>query len=69
MRKTLTFGVMHIGVAFLVIWLMTGDWRIGGITALIEPLINTFAYHLHERIWQKHGSPRAPVASASAPAR
>ena len=51
MQKTLSFGVMHISVAFLVIWAMTGDWRIGGVTAVIEPLINTLAYHVHEKIW------------------
>lgn len=64
MHKTLSFGVMHISVAFLVIWAMTGDWRIGGATALIEPLINTLAYHLHERCWQKKGGPQAFVPQA-----
>lgn len=68
MRKTVSFGLMHITVAFLVIWALTGDWRIGGVTALIEPVINTFAYHVHERVWQRKGAPRAPEVSASMPA-
>lgn len=55
MRKTISFGIMHISVAFLVIWAMTGDWRIGGVTALVEPLINTLAYHFHEKVWKKRG--------------
>ena len=55
MGKTISFGIMHISVAFLVIWAMTGDWRIGGVTALVEPAINTLAYHFHEKIWKKNG--------------
>jgi uncharacterized membrane protein len=39
MAKTISFGAMHISVAFLVVWAMTGDWRIGGLTALVEPCV------------------------------
>jgi uncharacterized membrane protein len=53
MTKTMTFGIMHISVAFLVVWAMTGDWRIGGATALVEPCINTVAYHFHEKVWKR----------------
>ncbi|MBZ2189460.1 MAG: DUF2061 domain-containing protein [Alcanivorax sp.] len=51
MIKTASFGVMHIVVAFLVVWAMTGDWMIGGAVALVEPLVNTVAYHFHEKVW------------------
>ncbi|BAP13355.1 MAG: hypothetical protein AOY29_06900 [Alcanivorax borkumensis] len=65
MTKTISFGVMHISVAFLVVWAMTGDWRIGGLTALVEPCVNTVAYHFHEKIWKtnKKADP-APVSGA-----
>ena len=53
MVKTVSFGVMHISVAFFVVWAMTGDWRIGGATALVEPCVNTVAYHFHEKIWKR----------------
>ncbi|WP_111657449.1 DUF2061 domain-containing protein [Isoalcanivorax indicus] len=51
MIKTASFGVMHVTVAFLVVWAMTGDWMIGGAVALVEPLVNTVAYHFHEKVW------------------
>lgn len=51
MIKTASFGVMHIIVAFLVVWAMTGDWMIGGAVALVEPMVNTVAYHFHEKVW------------------
>lgn len=53
MVKTISFGAMHISVAFLVVWAMTGDWRIGGATALVEPCVNTVAYHFHEKVWKR----------------
>jgi len=53
MGKTFSFGIMHISVAFLVVWAMTGDWRIGGATALVEPCVNTVAYHFHEKVWKR----------------
>ncbi|MCG8394025.1 MAG: DUF2061 domain-containing protein [Pseudomonadales bacterium] len=59
MIKTLSFGAMHISVAFLVVWAMTGDWMIGGITALVEPCVNTVAYHFHEKFWKRQGQGEA----------
>mgnify|MGYP005749130227 CR=1 FL=1 len=53
MRKTVSFGIMHMGVAFAVVWLMTGDVVVGGAVALVEPMVNTLAYHVHERIWSR----------------
>lgn len=53
MNKTLSFGVMHISVAFAVVWVMTGDVMVGGAVALVEPVINTIAYHFHERLWSR----------------
>lgn len=41
MAKTLTFAVLHFGVAFGITYLLTGSIVIGGAVALIEPAINT----------------------------
>lgn len=53
MSKTLSFAVMHVAVAFAVVWLMTGNVLVGGAVAMVEPLVNTVAYHFHERIWSR----------------
>ena len=53
MIKTISFAAVHFSVAFAVVWMMTGDWRIGGLTALVEPCINTVAYHFHEKVWKR----------------
>ncbi|MFY0666223.1 MAG: DUF2061 domain-containing protein [Natronospirillum sp.] len=55
MIKTLSFGLIHMSVAFLVTWALTGSMAIGGAVALIEPAINTVAYFFHEKAWENFG--------------
>ncbi|AKH20575.1 DUF2061 domain-containing protein [Sedimenticola thiotaurini] len=52
MTKTITFAAVHFSVAFSVAYLMTGSALLGGAIALIEPAINTVAYHFHELFWE-----------------
>ncbi|TLU61013.1 DUF2061 domain-containing protein [Thalassotalea litorea] len=51
MNKTFSFAITHFSVAFLVTYLLTGDLLLGSLVAIVEPLVNTFAYHIHEKIW------------------
>ncbi len=37
MIKSLTFTLMHFTIAFTVAYLLTGDWAVGGLIALVEP--------------------------------
>ena len=49
--KTVSFAVIHFSVAFMVTYALTGDAFLGGLMAIIEPTINSFAYFFHERAW------------------
>ncbi len=51
--KTISFGAMHISIAFTIVYLMTGDFMVGGAVALVEPLCNSVAYFFHERLWDR----------------
>ena len=53
MTKTLSFAAVHFTVAFTVAYLMTGSVLVGGAIALVEPAINTVAYHIHEQVWTR----------------
>ena len=70
MKKTVSFAVVHFTVAFSVAYLLTGSVVIGGAVALIEPMINTIAYHFHEKIWARFGQVERtapnPLSHASA---
>lgn len=68
MIKTLTFALVHIIVAFTVVYAMTGNALAGGLVALIEPACNTLAYHFHEKVWdfirQRHQAVSEPAVYA-----
>jgi uncharacterized membrane protein len=51
MIKTMSFAAVHFTVAFSVAYLMTGSVLVGGAIALVEPAVNTVAYHFHELVW------------------
>ena len=59
MAKTFSFACIHFTVAFTVGYLMTGSIAVGGALAVVEPLCNTVAYHLHERAWAAYGRRKA----------
>jgi len=51
--KTATFALVHMTVAFTVVYLMTGSLVLGGAVALVEPACNTLAYFFHEIFWER----------------
>ena len=51
MKKTISFAMVHMGVAFSIGFIMTGDFWVGSALALVEPLCNTVAYYFHEKLW------------------
>lgn len=63
--KTLTFGLMHVTIAFLVVWALTGSPAISGAVALIEPLVNTLGYAVHERLWARRQITQWPMNSST----
>lgn len=64
MIKTLSFALVHVTVAFTVVYLMTGNMLAGGLVALVEPACNTLAYHFHERVWSAIRQRRQSVNDA-----
>ncbi|MDM0019202.1 DUF2061 domain-containing protein [Variovorax saccharolyticus] len=53
LKKTISFAALHFSVAFAVTYLLTGDWRVSGAVALIEPCVNTVAFFFHELFWTR----------------
>lgn len=62
--KTLTYATMHLTVAVAVAWVLTRDWRIALAVGLVEPLVQTVAFTLHERAWAKADARRGALAAA-----
>jgi uncharacterized membrane protein len=62
MAKTISFGAVHMSVAFGVGYAMTGSAAVGGALALVEPAINTVAYYFHEKVWSRMQARRPRAA-------
>jgi uncharacterized membrane protein len=51
--KTLSYAVMHMTVAIIVAYALTGSWAVALAIGLIEPAVQTVAFFFHERAWHK----------------
>jgi len=54
-KKTLSYSLMHLTVAISVAFALTRDWRAALAIGLIEPLFQTVAFAVHERVWERIG--------------
>jgi len=66
MTKTLSFALVHFTIAFSVGYAFTGSVLAGGAVAVIEPALNTVAFFLHEKFWQRMSARRLTGATALA---
>ena len=53
LAKTITYCLMHFTVAIAVAYLLTGSWAIAFSIGIVEPLVQTCFFNLHERGWNK----------------
>ena len=51
--KTLSYGVTHIGVAITVAYALTGNLAVAIGIGLIEPIVQTAVYAVHEKAWER----------------
>lgn len=51
--KTFTYGVMHLTVAVVVAYALTRNWHVALAVGIVEPLVQTFAFALHEKLWAR----------------
>lgn len=53
LKKTATYYVMHITVAALVGYAVTGNLWMALTLSLIEPTVQAFAFFFHEKAWER----------------
>ena len=64
MTKSLSCAVVHFSVAFGVGFVLTGSILVGSALALVEPAVNTVAFHFHEKVWKRIEARRARAAAS-----
>jgi len=58
--------LMHMGIAFTVIYFATGSLAIGGLAAILEPVCNVLLLPVHDRFWDNLEHHLAGRTSAAA---
>ncbi len=51
--KTTSQIGMHMGVAFGLMYALTGSVTYGGVAAILEPVCNVLLLPLHDKLWEK----------------
>jgi uncharacterized membrane protein len=66
--KTVTYGVMHFAVAVTVAYALTQNWRLALAIGVIEPLVQTVFFTVHDRLWSRIEARKAARAEELAQA-
>jgi uncharacterized membrane protein len=59
LTKTSSYWVVHVSVAAMVAYAVTGDLITSLTLSLLEPTVQAFAFFAHEKLWE---SPRSVLA-------
>ena len=51
-KKTFSYYIMHITVAMLVGYFVTGSLTLAFALSLLEPTVQAVAFFFHEKIWE-----------------
>ena len=57
LQKTGSYYLLHITVAALVAYAVTGNLLVSLTLSLLEPTVQAFAFFFHEKAWQRWGRP------------
>jgi len=55
LKKTASYYLVHVTVAALVAYAVTGNFLLAVTLSLLEPTIQAFAFFLHEKSWERWG--------------
>lgn len=66
LKKTATYYLLHITVAALVAYAVTGDFLLSLTLSLLEPTVQAFAFFFHEKAWQRWGRPTPALPAPGA---
>ncbi|GAB2478355.1 hypothetical protein GCM10027082_31640 [Comamonas humi] len=68
LSKTASYYVIHITVAALVAYAVTGNLIASLTLSLLEPTVQAFAFFFHEKAWQRwHARRQAAAMEAGVP--
>ena len=63
--KSTTYCLMHLTVAMTVAYALTRDWRAALAIGILEPLVQTVFFTVHDRLWARSDKERMVAVAAA----
>ncbi|MTI61796.1 MAG: DUF2061 domain-containing protein [Firmicutes bacterium] len=51
--KTLSWRITATSTTLLLVYILSGELKIAGTVALLEVIVKTLIYYIHETAWEK----------------
>ena len=51
--KTISWRITATSTTLILVYILSGELRIAGAVALLEVIVKTIIYYLHETVWEK----------------
>ncbi len=67
LKKTASYYLVHITVAALVAYAVTGHLLMSLTLSLLEPTVQAVAFFFHEKAWERWDKPRTMITTRSTP--
>ncbi len=64
LKKTASYYVLHVVVACLVGYAVTGSLALAVTLSLLEPTVQAVAFFFHEKAWERLARKQAAAASS-----
>jgi uncharacterized membrane protein len=51
--KTISYRLISTLVGFIIMWVISGDVKIGAAFGVVELIYKPIQYYIHERVWYR----------------
>lgn len=51
--KTCSYAAMHMTIAIIVAFALSGSWKVALAIGMVEPFCQTVAFFFHEKFWHR----------------
>lgn len=52
--KSISYRILSTLIGFVIVWVVSGDLKVGTAFSLVELLYKPLQYYIHERVWYKY---------------
>ena len=51
--KTISYRIISTLIGFIIMWVISGDVKIGAAFGVVELIYKPIQYYIHERVWYR----------------